>query len=148
MATEKKLEDDPVYKILVEFFMMVHKGDVNKTAASIEDIASQVQHEGCKLARFGDIVFMLNVAGSRMVEFHAMIGGKHDEAGRMRELDKRLDELMPFLKKNGVLIAYTTMQPGQVEKFKPILDNYKFKEKNVKLQNGEEVVALYISLEG
>jgi hypothetical protein len=140
-------QDNPVLKILFDAFEQQYKGDKEKVIGAINAIAEQVQQEGCKLIHFGKVVFITNVVGSRMVEFHALVGGKMDEKKKIAELDKELDKLLPMLKKLGVLIAYTTMPKDKVPVFGKILDNYKFSKKEVELPDGRPGVAFYISLE-
>ena len=143
----EEIKNNPVLKILFDAFDQQYEGDQQKVIGAINAVAAQVQEEGCKLIHFGKVVFITNVTGSRMVEFHALVGGKLDEKRKLAEIDKELDKLMPALKKLGVLLAYTTMPTEKVAVFGKILDNYKFSKKEVELPDGRPVVAFYISLE-
>lgn len=144
---EEAVKNNPVLKILIEFFKDVYHGDEKKVVGAINVIADQVQQEGCKLIHFGNVVFLVHVTGSHMVEFHAMVGGKTNEKQKLAEIDKQLDKLLPMLKELGVLIAYTTMPKDKVSKFAHILDNYKFSKRDVQLPDGRPGVAFYVSLE-
>lgn len=143
----KEAKDNPVLQILFDHFEEQYKGEKQKVIEAINSIANQVQQEGCKLIHFGNVVFVTNVSGSRMVEFHAIVGGKLEQKEKIAEIDKELDNLLPMLKELGVLIAYTTMPKEKVSVFGKILDNYKFSKKDVELPDGKSGVAFYISLE-
>lgn len=143
----KEAENNPVLKLLIEYFDEVYKGDQQKVSGALTVIGQQVQQEGCKLIHFGNVVFLVHVTGSHMVEFHAMVGGKLSEKEKVAEIDKELDKLLPMLKRLGVLIAYTTMPKDKVKTFARVLDNYKFTKRDVQLHNGQKGVAFYVTLE-
>ena len=143
----EEVKNNPVLKILSDAFDQQYAGDQEKVIGAINALAAMVEQEGCKLIHFGKVVFITNVTGSRMVEFHALVGGRMDEKRKLAEIDKELDKLLPMLKKLGVVLAYTTMPKEKVAVFGKILDNYKFSKKEVELPDGRPGVAFYISLE-
>jgi TPP-dependent 2-oxoacid decarboxylase len=141
-------EQNPVIQIMYEHFSGQYKGDEEKIAAAINYVADLVQQEGCKLVHYGDVVFMVSVAAEKMVEFHAMIGGKKSDSEKLAVLNKELDKLLKYLKGVGVALAFTHMPTDKVKVFSKVLEEYKFTRKEVASPDGKKVVAFYIGLEG
>lgn len=143
--TQKVLESNPTVQIMYDHFMNQFHGDQEKTFAAINYLGEQVQHPGCKLIHLGNVVFLITVSASRMVEMHAMMGGKPSKQEKLRNIDKELDSLLPILKDLDVKLAYTYMKPEDAKEFRDVLKEYKFYEKPAYVQ-GKKVVAFYVEV--
>lgn len=143
-ATQQTISENPVIKIMFEHFM-VQYNDEEKAIAAINFIAEQVKQPGCKLIHLGNIVFLITVSTSHMVEMHAMMGGNLTEDQKIAELDKQLDKLLPILKKMEVKLAYTYMTVDKVNKFRKVLQEYKFYEQPVRVED-KNYMAFYVEV--
>jgi hypothetical protein len=144
---ETNPEQNKVIQILYDHFSEQYKNDEQKVIGAINYIGDLVKQEGCKLMHFGDVVFIVTVTAAKMVEFHAMIGGKMSESDKLKTLDKELDKLLESLKEVGVALAFTHMPTDKVKVFSKILEEYKFTGKEVTGPDGKKVTAFYIALE-
>ena len=144
---ETNPEQNKVVQILYDHFSEQYKNDEQKVIGAINYIGDLVKQEGCKLMHFGDVVFMVTVTAAKMIEFHAMIGGKMSESNKLITLDKELDKLLESLKEIGVALAFTHMPTDKVKVFSKILEEYKFTRKEVTGPDGKKVTAFYIALE-
>jgi hypothetical protein len=139
--TKKILAENKTIRIMYENFME-HFKDENKSFAAINNIAEKVKEPGCKLIPIDDMVFLITVSASHMVEMHAMIGGNLTEAKKLKVLEVSLEKLFPMLKDLGVKMVYTYMPPDKIQAFRGIIKKHKFFEKPAEI-DGKKVVAVY-----
>lgn len=140
-STQQVLAENKTIRIMYEGFMEQFK-DENKSFAAINSIAEKVKEPGCKLIPIDDVVFLITVSASSMVEMHAIIGGNLTEAQKIKALESPLNKLFPMLKELGVKLVYTYMPPEKIQAFRGILKKYKFFEKPTEV-DGKKVVAVY-----
>jgi hypothetical protein len=143
-ATKQALEKNPTLRVMYDQFMGQYK-DNAKAIAAINYIGEQVKQPGCKLIHLGNVVFLISVSSSHMVEIHAMMGGKLTEKQKLEALDKQLGRLLPILKKLDVKVAYTYMPQDKVGQFRKVLKEYKFYDRPVEVQ-GKKLVAFYVEV--
>lgn len=142
--TKKLLAENETIRIMYEHFMDQYK-DEGKAIKSINYIGEQVKQPGCKLIHLGNIVFMISVSASHMVEMHAMIGGHLSDDKKLDALDAQLDELLRMLKQFDAKLAYTYMPKNKVAKFRKVLKEYKFFERPVQ-HEGKTYTAFYVEV--
>jgi prefoldin subunit 5 len=117
-----------------------------EAAQMIQSIAEMVKNPSNKLVHFDNVLFMVSVFKKNMVEIHAMIGGNLTVEEKIQELDKELPNLLKFLKKIEVKIAYTYMDKKAEKQFIGLLDRYKFTKEEITGPNGEELIAFYVEV--
>lgn len=130
--------------------MQDHFSEVAETPeqvnAMINGVAEMVKKPGNKLVHFGNVLFLVSVFQKNMIEFHAMVGGKLDLKGKIKELAKEMPDFLKFLKKIEVKTAYTYMDKKSEPDFVGILKKYKFARKEMTAPGGKRVVAFYIEV--
>jgi hypothetical protein len=143
-ATQQALAENETLRIMYDHFTDQYK-DAKKAIAAINYIGEQVQQPGCTLIHLDNVVFMISVSATKMVEMHAMIGGHPTEAQKLEAIDKQLDKLLPILKDVGAKLAYTYMPPNKAAQFRKVLKEYKFYEKPAKVE-GKAYIAFYVEV--
>lgn len=143
-STQKVLAENKTIRIMYESFMEQFK-DENKSFAAINNIAEKVKEPGCKLIPIDDVVFLVTVSASRMVEMHAMIAGKSTDAQKAQALDAPMSKLLPMLKNFGAKLAYTYMPPEKISAYQKMLQKYKFYQKPTEV-NGKKTIAVYVEV--
>lgn len=127
-----------------------HFGEVAKSPEEVQrmiaGVAEMVKNPGFKLVHFGNVLFTVSVFKKYMVEIHAMIGGKLDMEGKIKELRKELPKLLELLPKMEVKVVYTYMEKKMAPKFDDLLKKYNFSQKEIKGPKGEDLVAFYVEL--
>ena len=139
--TKQVLAENKTIRIMYENFME-HFKDENKSFAAINNISEKVKEKGCKLIPIDNVVFLITVSATHMVEMHAMIGGNLTDAQKLKALEAPLNKLFPMLKQLGVKMVYTYMPPDKIQAFRGILKKYKFFEKPAEV-DGKKVIAVY-----
>lgn len=142
--TQQVLAENKTIRIMYECFMEQFK-DENKSFAAINNIAEKVKEPGCKLIPIDDVVFLITVSASRMVEMHAMIAGKLTNAQKAKALDVPMGKLLPMLKDVGAKLAYTYIPPEDIPAYQGMLKKYKFYQKPTEV-NGKKAIAVYVEV--
>lgn len=143
-ATQKVLAENKTIRIMYECFMELFK-DEKKAFAAVNHIAQKVKEPGCKLIPIGDVVFLITVSASHLVEMHAMMAGKKSDAQKAQALDAPLGQLLPMLKSFGANLAYTSIPPEQISAYQTILKKYDFYQKPAEI-NGKKVITAYVEV--
>lgn len=142
--TKQVLAENKTIRIMYECFMDQFK-DEKKAFGAINNIAEKVKEPGCKLIEIDDVVFLITVSASRMVEMHAMIAGKLTNVQRADALDAPMGKLLPMLKKFGAKLVYTYMPPKDISAYQNMLKKYKFYQKPTEV-NGKKAIAVYVEV--
>ena len=143
-ATKKTLAENETLSIMYDHFTNQYK-DGAKAIAAINYVGEQVQQPGCKLIHLDNVVFMISVSATNMVEMHAMIGGQPTDKQKLEAVDKQLGKLLPMLKEFGAKLAYTYMPPNRAAQFRKVLEEYKFYERPAKV-DGKPYITFYVEV--
>ena len=96
------LESQKIMKIATDYFSKEVGGDKQKTNQMLASLATMVKEPGVKLVHLNDILFLIIVRGSAMVEVHTMSSDITPS-----DLDKGFQQLPSYLKNIGVKVAYS-----------------------------------------
>jgi hypothetical protein len=139
--TQQILSENKTIRIIYECFMEQFN-DEKKALGAVNTIAQKVKEPGCKLIAIDDVVFLVTVSLSHMVEIHAMMSGKLTDEEKAKTLDAPLGKLFPTLKRLGAKVAYTYMPPDKIGAYERVLKKYKFFKKPTEA-GGKKVIAVY-----